>query len=168
MARVLGDLAALGYDAEWKIISAAEVGAPHRRERVWIVAYPQSARNADWQKRTRWAVVDQCGEVMADTDELRLAQRIVFTGICGNAQCAGTRQDIAVDGEYTTDNSAHGEGIRRGDTVGQWWAEPDVGRVAHGIPARVDRLRGLGNAVVPQIPELIGRAIMNNATENKS
>jgi DNA (cytosine-5)-methyltransferase 1 len=44
---------------------------------------------------------------------------------------------------------------------GDWWRiEPDVGRVAHGIPVRVDRLRALGNAVVPQIPELLGRAIM--------
>jgi hypothetical protein len=42
----------------------------------------------------------------------------------------------------------------------QWSTEPDVGRVAHGVPARVDRLCGLGNAVVPQIPEIIGRAIM--------
>ena len=42
-----------------------------------------------------------------------------------------------------------------------WFIEPDVGRVAHGVPARVDRLRALGNAVVPQIPEIIGRAIMS-------
>jgi DNA (cytosine-5)-methyltransferase 1 len=42
-----------------------------------------------------------------------------------------------------------------------WWsAEPDVGRVAHGVSARVDRLRALGNAIVPQIAEVIGRAIM--------
>jgi len=42
-----------------------------------------------------------------------------------------------------------------------WWAsEPDVGRVAHGVPNRVDRLRCLGNAVVPQVVEVIGRAIM--------
>ena len=46
-----------------------------------------------------------------------------------------------------------------------WWlTEPNVGRVAHGIPSRVDRLRALGNAVVPQIPKMIGRAIL--AVEN--
>jgi len=44
--------------------------------------------------------------------------------------------------------------------MGAWQSEPDVGRVAYGIPARVDRLKALGNAVVPQIPELIGLAIM--------
>ncbi len=42
----------------------------------------------------------------------------------------------------------------------QWGAEPDVGRVAHGVSARVDRLCALGNSLVPQIPQIIGRAIM--------
>ncbi|MHC4214944.1 MAG: hypothetical protein ACYSWP_16420, partial [Planctomycetota bacterium] len=46
-----------------------------------------------------------------------------------------------------------------------WWStEPDVGRVANGVPARVDRLRGLGNAVVPQVAEYIGRQILGSGT----
>jgi len=49
---------------------------------------------------------------------------------------------------------------RNNASGGSWWAiEPDVGRVAHGIPKRVDRLRGLGNAIVPQVAEVIFRAI---------
>ena len=48
---------------------------------------------------------------------------------------------------------------------GGWLPEPNVGRVAHGVPARVDRLKGLGNAVVPQIPEIIGRAIMASVND---
>jgi hypothetical protein len=51
------------------------------------------------------------------------------------------------------------DGFARGN---EWSVEPDVGRVAHGVPARVDRLKGLGNAVVPQIPELIGNAIIRS------
>ena len=52
---------------------------------------------------------------------------------------------------------------RQSSVHGGWWAsEPGVVRVAHGIPSRVDRLRALGNAVVPQIPELIGRAILES------
>jgi len=42
--RVLGSLAEIGYDAEWQDIRASDVGAPHRRERIWIVAYPSGAR----------------------------------------------------------------------------------------------------------------------------
>lgn len=48
----------------------------------------------------------------------------------------------------------------------QWSIEPDVGRVAHGVPNRVDRLRALGNAVVPQIPEMIGYAILEAERAN--
>jgi DNA (cytosine-5)-methyltransferase 1 len=51
-----------------------------------------------------------------------------------------------------------------GRTVGNWWkVEPDVGRVANGVPNRVDRLRGLGNAVVPQVAEVIGRLVIEHA-----
>jgi hypothetical protein len=59
-------------------------------------------------------------------------------------------------------SDACGSGIiGRGSEGDGWWSvEPDVGRVAHGVPARVDRLRGLGNAVVPQVVEVIGRAII--------
>jgi DNA (cytosine-5)-methyltransferase 1 len=60
-------------------------------------------------------------------------------------------------GAATSEDESEWEAVRFGD----WWAtEPDVGRVAHGVPARVDRLRGLGNAVVPQVAEWIGRRIM--------
>ncbi len=113
LGRVLGDLSALGYDAEWHCISAADVGAPHERERIWIIAYTHGAR---------------------------FQERLVFTGVPGEARCNDDGQDAS---------------------LGSWWAvEPDLVRVAHGVPQRVDRLRALGNAVVPQIPEIIGRAIL--------
>lgn len=44
IGRVLGDLAEIGYDAEWKVISASDIGAPHLRERIWIIAYPRKER----------------------------------------------------------------------------------------------------------------------------
>lgn len=64
--------------------------------------------------------------------------------------------------------AAFGSASKRGPVSGReshsWFVEPDVGRVADGVPKRVDRLKQLGNAVVPQIPELIGRAIMATCT----
>jgi DNA (cytosine-5)-methyltransferase 1 len=104
--RVLGDLAEIGYDAEWHCIPASAVGAPHRRDRIWIVAYSR-----------------------------RFAPQIPFA-----------RQLASV---------------KVSERNGWWAVEPDVGRVAHGVPNRLDRLKQLGNAVVPQIPELIGKAIMS-------
>ena len=143
MGAVLGDLSTLGYDAEWHVIPASAVGAPHRRERMWIVA-------------SRWDAVGKpssCGQQ-------RFARRQSESkSEDGRADVADTNDqgesDVPVDGQSRRGlpelTGGHG-----------WWSvEPDVGRVAHGVPARVDRLRCLGNAVVPQIVEVIGRAIVN-------
>jgi DNA (cytosine-5)-methyltransferase 1 len=70
--------------------------------------------------------------------------------------------------DYASEGLPRPRGGKRGDqeqdipetTRGWWQAEPAVGRVAHGVPDRVDRLRCLGNAVVPQVAEVIGRAIL--------
>jgi len=109
--RVFADLEALGY-AWWAgVVGAFHVGAPHQRNRVWIIAHANSAR-------------------------LEIRQS-------GNA--SGARQGGWPDFSGM-----------------EWWAtEPAVGRVAHGVPDRVDRLRCLGNAVVPVIPELLGRTILS-------
>jgi DNA (cytosine-5)-methyltransferase 1 len=132
--QVLGDLAALGFDAEWHCIPASAVGAPHRRDRIWIVAYATGD--------------DECGMAADQGGE---GQRWHQSGNGGS-------HHVAHAGWLTPQRfrSSVGE-------IGEpdWWlSEPDVGRVAHGIPARVDRLRALGNAIVPQIAEIIGRAIM--------
>jgi len=116
--RVLADLTEIGYDAEWQIVSAASVGAPHRRERIICVAYPNGER---WQGCFR-------------TQERKTPL---------------SRLDL------------QGKDCRWGD---HWVIEPNVGRVANGVPARVDRLKGLGNAVVPQVAEYVGRLIMQSLT----
>jgi len=128
---VLGDLAALGFDAEWHCIPASAVGAPHRRDRVWVVAYPRYQARPAGRHADRGAV----GTNLSHPHKPRLAFGQSLSGD------DGAEQPSAVGSNW-------------------WLTEPDVGRVAHGVPAQVDRLRGLGNAVVPQIPELIGRAIM--------
>jgi DNA (cytosine-5)-methyltransferase 1 len=150
---VLGDLAEIGYDAEWHCIPASAVGAPHRRDRIWIVAYPaQLQRNGSGvhagsdceggrqvpEPRDRSA-----GTNVADADEPRLEG----WPSAGNAGSLGTWLQQFVE------RCADGHGST-------WSVEPDVGRVAHGVPSRVDRLRCLGNSVVPQVVEVIGRAIL--------
>jgi DNA (cytosine-5)-methyltransferase 1 len=117
---MLGDLAEDGFDADWTVLSACAVGAPHARERLFLVAYTNGLAGTAAESRT----------VLADTS-------------------ASTR----VEG-------ANGRGRAAG---GHWAAEPGVGRVADGVPARVDRLRGLGNAVVPQVAEHVGRLIREHA-----
>jgi DNA (cytosine-5)-methyltransferase 1 len=151
LERVLGDLAALGFDAEWHCIPASAVGAPHRRDRVWIVAHTaQLFRNggehngrgnrgcADTVPEPR----DCCGDENVADPELPRSQGEPWTRINRGGRASSIFARI-------------GESLG-----GEWLAEPDVGRVAHGVPSRVDRLSALGNAVVPQIPEIIGRAIM--------
>ena len=147
LERVLGDLAALGLDAEWHCIPASAIGAPHRRDRLWIVAHAvregRPRRRNGWGKETGGRSCDEPerpsdnAEAMADANGPRLQAPW--------PQPHGT--DLQQGGGMLAANS--------------WWrTEPNVGRVAHGVPSRVDRLRSLGNAVVPQIPEMIGRAIM--------
>ncbi len=133
---ILGDLASIGYDAEWHCIPASYLGAPHRRDRVWVVADPSISR---WRQG-------------------RQERRRSREGASPPRERSGPA-DSGIP--HTQDNSENGSGIRRGVSAGAWGIEPDVGRVAHGVPSRVDRLRALGNAIVPQIAEMIGHAILN-------
>jgi DNA (cytosine-5)-methyltransferase 1 len=158
---VLGTLASLGYDAEWHCIPASALGAHHRRDRVWIVAYP--TRNG-WHGCT---VSNQDGNAFA---QAKFVVRIEPAGSCA-ANDAGAMADAMCGGR-----PGQGQPVQSGDpaplitrqaidafygrVAGFWRVEPDVGRVANGIPQRAHRLKALGNAVVPQIPELIGNAIL--------
>jgi len=100
---VLGDLDALGFDATWDCLPASAIGAPHRRDRLWIVAHAERARLEEQQREPR-------------------------------------------------DNGAECSASERGSDRGEGWAtEPNVGRVAHGVAHRVDRIRALGNGQVPRV-----------------
>jgi DNA (cytosine-5)-methyltransferase 1 len=172
LAEVLGDLASLGFDAEWHCIPASAVGAPHRRDRIWIVAYPKRDDLREQSGRQRWPrgsdslfaaeygftrnVADAAGERRGEARELRCDESTQWISRGGTqvADASSTR----LEGRGTPIGIS--EEIARAVGSGWWGAEPDVGRVAHGVPARAHRLRCLGNAVVPQIPEIIGRAIM--------
>lgn len=113
------------------------------------------------------ADTDRCGEDFSDpqgTGRTSRASKGQSGGCSEMADAAGTNDSRLLQiksGESGT--SASGETARgyRSDRIwNQWSTEPDLGRVAHGIPSRVDRLKGLGNAIVPQIAEIIGRMII--------
>jgi DNA (cytosine-5)-methyltransferase 1 len=167
---VAGDLAEIGYDLRWDCVPAAAVGAPHRRDRWFGIAYPNSQQlrlEPVGQPRSRGeAVVAVDGDHGQVADASRLGRR------------QGRPRRPAGDGAYwarewpqaLADTHSErrdgrtgelGPAGRREPADGGWWAtEPDVDRVAHGVPARVDRLRALGNAVVPQVAEHVGRLIV--------
>ncbi len=157
--RVLGDLAALGYDAEWHCIPASAVGAPHRRDRLWIVAYPVCN---GFDVGAAVSSSDQIGET---NNHIKIGENWhLAASNLGNDMADAVREGLPIGLAGTLGTAGHTQPERQGGSGGQWWStEPDVGRVAHGVPSRVDRLRGLGNAVIPQIPEIIGRAIMSAA-----
>jgi DNA (cytosine-5)-methyltransferase 1 len=106
MGDVLGNLADLGFAAEWSVLSACAFGAPHTRERVFILAYAEG-------------------------------ERFLERGRLECCPCVQTTGDV----HY-------------------WTREPMPARVADGVPCRMDRLKGLGNAVVPQVAELVGRRVV--------
>jgi len=131
---VLGDLAALGYDAEWHCISAAHVGAPHSRERVWIVAYPNKPTVSQHDEMGRMPTIRHA-------DAQRWQQQMAVH----LARIGREWESIPWDRVWPDEDSPLGMGVD------------------DGLPERLDRLSHLGNAVVPQITEAIGRAIMKVA-----
>jgi DNA (cytosine-5)-methyltransferase 1 len=143
--RVLGTLAEVGFDAEWHCIPAAAVGAPHIRDRVFVLAYSESDRNSKREKRARRSGTDKQGAFWMDSDTNSLRSQGIWAS---RFEVVEARHE-----ERESEGGSHGGGQ-------PWAIEPDVGRVANGVPARVDRLRGLGNAVVPQVAEWIGKRIV--------
>ena len=196
---VIGDLTNIGYRSEWRVISAGSVGAPHRRDRVFIIAYPEweLADTNNERPLHRGSEVDTTKaelnalDVSSDGGSNVADSRIERFNGGGHRDSTGTfgeRNAVQVSsgrsGEFMADTNGEQLGLdrttrtireastggvynRRGQTeyVGwQWWqVEPDLGRVAYGVPSRVDRLRGLGNAVVPQVAEVIGAMINSHA-----
>ena len=129
---VLKDLAQMGYNAKWGVVGAYQVGAYHKRDRIWIVAnavcpgrwIQQIAR--DKLKNSPDSFDDGEKESVADANSTR-------------------RQGF-------WDSTERGQEKHAMPSVSSGWPiEPDVGRVAHGVAARVDRLKSLGNGQVPRV-----------------
>jgi DNA (cytosine-5)-methyltransferase 1 len=160
--RVLRDLAECGYDAEWENIPASALGAPHRRERVWLCAYPaQDRRQVGGRGNVGRLPTTQNGFVFRPQSRGIRAGGEAVT-VADAASIGQPRSGQSVVPVYCAAESQGQTDHAFAVGVGSFWSvEPDVGRVAHGVPDRVDRLAGIGNAVVPQIVQLIGMGVLN-------
>jgi DNA (cytosine-5)-methyltransferase 1 len=153
---VLLDLEKLGYTTRTFVVPACAVDAPHRRDRIWIVARDSNSESKPTGTVDDGEVAKLCGTA-TDTASDGWKQGRTSTGE-GLRELGGVcdqRRDVA-----NTNGESLGRPTESREERCEWVTEPDVGRVAHGVPRRVDRLRSLGNAVVPQVVEEIGRAIM--------
>ena len=192
--RILYDLAEIGYNAEWQSISASEVGAWHKRERIWILSYPidstdrtdrgpiakeegiqgfnRAARRSGMFSGTgneipdtkQYAKGTSYGEEIDERrpnnqpydrnsmgDEFRDSSQIVPDTELKRLQRCKEKENIIYDGE----DSYKFPSRQSRNRFDYWTTEPNVGRVAHGIRNRVDRLKGLGNSIVPQVAYII-------------
>ena len=165
---VLSDLETEGYSCQPFIVPACAVNAPHRRDRLWIVGYAEDngrdgwaetigregAKNKQVEQFSIWGKFSRPSENVAYTDNKRSQGRL------------SGRKDAERQSEHghTRCSSA----VHRQPTEEWWAAEPSMGRVANGIPKRVDRLKGLGNAIVPQIAMQIGLCIKQVNEQNES
>ena len=172
--RVLWDISALGYDAEWHCIPASELGAHHHRDRVWIIAYP----NRSDDTRVNGGSSERGGQITPKRTEYvgrgGGEQNVAYSNSSPERFAVNGLDSKSIDCDASQQQSEARNGFAYGSQVCRnaisevadiWRSEPDVGRVAHGIPFRSHRLKCLGNAVVPPIPELIGRAIMRGKIE---
>jgi len=137
LAVVLGDLAEMGFDAEWACVSASDLDAPHQRDRIWIVAYANGSRE-----------LQQAGGEQEQRNR---------AGNCGEAMANATGIGLQRQGEpFHTRNTATGRDWKAGHAFdvrkfGQWPIEPGLGRVVDGMAHRMDRLKAIGNGQVPRV-----------------
>ncbi len=142
----LSDLEGEGYSTQAVIIPAASVNAPHRRDRVWIVAYSEIKREITTQQSRQWGSIKQGSQDVADT-----------AGILPQGYECGQGQVEPWGSDWWSTESRLGGMV---DGIPNWLHEPEsVPRVARGVKERVNRLKSLGNAIVPQIAEVIFRSI---------
>ena len=214
---VLGELAQIGYDAEWHCVSAASVGAPHRRDRVFIIGWNTNGEHDDTVEQvSRGTVADtsRSGATLCDTNGKSKpvspfnAKTSELQSNVANSVRSGTGDENESTGRQKrkSANAFKPATLRQGDwkalsegtdassadcgtlaesdsqrgrsrntqrqdaeNAGQsprcqkhwgWHSEPSVGRVANGVPKRVDRLRCLGNAIVPQVAQVVAERLL--------
>jgi len=127
---VLGDLASMGYDASWCVLGARHVGAPHKRDRLWLLACDTDSDSEPTEP------IHDATRTIPSVGDSPLA----------NADSAQRQRDGCAERVQKKHANASGAG---------WWEiEPAVGRVVDGLASRMDRLRAIGNGQVPSVAAL--------------
>ncbi len=154
LEQVCADLEAQGYEVQTLVIPACAVDAPHRRSRTWIIA------NAKHLRRHTTAQQGGYGKAVFSSEEgekisgkLKGIYSPLLMANPNGARCE--KQDAPLLSESKGHNTGASIAIRHDGRI-----KPTIRRNDNGIPNRMDRLKSLGNAVVPQIPEIIGKYIM--------
>tara|TARA_R100000231_G_scaffold71257_2_gene56332 strand:- start:3215 stop:4114 length:900 start_codon:yes stop_codon:yes gene_type:complete len=168
--RVLFDISEAGYDAEWHCIRASDIGAWHHRNRVWIICYPKSLYCDAKDTKTKYSgSVRKLSEFGKSNIKANLSNTECKRRIKGNPSELAEGEGKRSYGSVQSEPSSERPRMPILKTIPRnlyWETEPNVGRVANGVPNSSHRLKCLGNAVVPQIPEILGEAIMNYERQN--
>ena len=170
LGRVLGDLASMGFNAKWGVLGAADVGANHQRDRIWIVAkwrgqlsHAQHDRIRRWEqqqesikKEARKATYANRVRLQEPTNKCELESQgnnqlqIEQPGNTSEMANTEDKRDVWRYWQLGFTQEKHHNRRSQIDGGREWWSvEPSVGRVAHGVADRVDRLKAIGNGQVP-------------------
>jgi len=148
--QVVGSLAEIGYCTEWTVISARDFGAPHLRRRWFAVAYPDSVRS----RQTRHRELDSTRGERSQIQRRRSQK----SADSDSASCERGR----LSGRIYKKNSKVNNALQKTQYWGKTSPVSPLCRVDDGIPDRLDRLRALGNAIVPQCSEWVGQQIVKS------
>jgi DNA (cytosine-5)-methyltransferase 1 len=191
--RVLSDLAGMGFDARWGVLGAADVGANHQRDRIWIVAkwsgqlsHAQLHRVGRWEQQQE-SIKKEDGKMADSTikglqgQQRQEHERSRIRFAYSSKKMANTDNERLQGSKRIRNNNkkiiggfegAHGSITECNSTYGtetNWWnVEPNVGRVANGVAARVDRLKAIGNGQVPLCAATAWRILNPRQTEGES
>ena len=173
LGAVLGDLASMGFDAKWGVLGANDIGANHQRDRIWIRAewrgqLPHAQHDRiGWREQQSESFKKETGE-LANTECMGWQERASERGEPQNQEASNQSDNRSeASGEGETIANTECSGLERWEDCGKqeitwtrgggapighadWWStEPNVGRVAHGLAARMERIKAIGNGQVP-------------------
>lgn len=178
LGTIIEGLTGLGYGARWGVLGAWHIGAPHKRNRMWVLAYSPSQR-PHYQANEQELEGQRAGQLLPikprDTGDVAHPTETILRNPNSHSESTEPINDEApgVQGLVADTNSTQRERVCRTERILQehantcstnWWeTEPALGRVANGVADRVDRLKAIGNGQVPAVAEAAFRILSGGA-----